>query len=822
MNYEQIIQMMLSMSGGMSNSNLQPGMPMGTQIMQQVGSSLFGEGMGNVMGQMLGPTVNKAMFGSGPFAGFGGMGTQYNYASRMTQYNQELFTKGFSQQVNAQVEAQNQAQYLQMTQNRLGSDYNKGAAEAGMGSDPRYWMMKTMNAMVGPSQVAYGVRDTATSMGYVFGAGFSNDPTWGDDNRRIKENITNMSSTMINSYMNEGYKYGNLTGRDTGDLIREMGKRGELNDMGGAVMGDDKITALKDKIQKTSQAMSGIRDIIKGSIPEVLRQLESAFGGDSINTLGIQKVSQGLQRYRQMSESTGTSLQDMMQYARASGSIAQQVAGYSEGAMGAGQTISAFMAGGPGDMRGIDSTAYARTATERITGAQLSETGLMVSGALSLMKTDAEKNAFKAKLADVKGPLSASIIAELSGQSTGDIVSASRSREARDIAATDNSGTYAALRSSESFYGGYRKDILRRGLGLSDTDAEKASKMTLREIKENFKDINTAALGAITPQLDQLALAAGFNNAEEQTKFYRDAERSGRLEKLATSKAEWATGMQMVGGSIGAMVRNAGGAGGAMSTSIGDNMKSLFNIMRKNGTIDDKTEALLAGSFGTSSMEAMRKFAHKDDKFNDARSRIINQEFEKLLSGDPSDPEFAKQLKAMSDDPEKFWKSKEEDYQKTMKGAIGMSGKGVAYDDMSYTDKIAAQRDFAGKKAAERGALDKYATGKNIFKKDEKTGKMVDTGEKEYINVDKDMKEDFTRIKELSNKKDRTAKDNEDLDTLIHKRSKNLAEDEESQKELGSGPTMDMAEAITKIYELIFGWISNKKADDSGTKPTNP
>jgi hypothetical protein len=840
MNLEQVIQMLFGMMGNQMNSNLQPGMPMGTQLTQSALSMVMSPEMASTFARMAGPSVNEAMFGKGPMAGFGGMGSQYNYASRMTQYNQELFTKSFKKEISAQGTRENEAQYLQMMQNRLGSDYREADVKAGMKSDWQYMAIAGMNEMVGAGQVAYGVRDTATSMGYTFGAGFDyKDDKWGKDNRRILGNVKKLSAEMMTSYANEGYKYGNLTGRDTGDLIREMGKRGELNELGSSETENLNTDAIKSKIQDTSRSISGIRDIIKGSIPEVLKQLESAFGGESINTMGIGRVAQSLQKYRQLSETTGTSLQDMMQYAQGVGAISQQVAGYNQNSAGGGLTVSAFQAAGPGDMRGIDSSSYARTTTQRVAGAQLSETSLLVSGALARLKENKEDTSkFKAALDANNEPLTASSIAKMAGLTTSEVISSSKSRAARDIMSEDNTGTYAALGSSKAFFNTYRADILKRGLrnedgtALSPEQAKQAASMTQRQLETKY---GAAQVGNVTPQLDQLAESAGFANAEEQTKFYNDQDRSKRLEKLSGIKATWAKEMQMTGGSISSMIRNAKGGGGMFEQNMSKSLNSLFNIMTKEGFVEGALGKELNDTLGTTaSADRVKKFVLTDDKFKNARGKIVEQEYNKLFSGDPGSPEFREQMKAMQE-PD-FWKKKEEEYKQTVQGSIEMSGKGKDYDSMKYDEKKVALRDFAKERAQK--ILDKGGVMITQEKKD-KEGKVIinkETGVAEteqVVSTDVDFDAMRKITGETKSKLERKDKETdaqyqkrveEEKDNLIKSNAGSLAgeKDEAGKKLLESGPSRDMGEILQQILDAITGWMDGSKNKGTGDKPTIP
>lgn len=801
MNFEQILQMMFSMVGNQVNSNLNPGSPLGTQITQQVLGSLMGEGPAAMISQSLGPEVNKMMFGTGPFAGFGGMGSQYNYASRMTAYNQELFTKSFQSNVNSQMTLQNETQYLNMMQNKLGGGYGNGsAARAGMKSDWQYYAIAGMNAMVGADQVAYGVRDTATSMGYTFGAGFDTRPApdnFQTENRRIGDNIRNLSTKMMTSYMEEGNKFGNLTGRDVGDLTREMGSRGELREMAG---GNMDVEGIKNKIQSTSKALSGIRDIIKGSIPEVLRTLEATFGGDSMNTLGIQKISQGMQRLRQLSETTGTSLTDMMQYSRASGSISQQVAGYSQGAQGAGTTISALLAANNGgDMRGIDSAAYARTATERVTGAQLSETGLMVSGALSMLD-DKRKAKFKEALSNNNQPLTADLIASLSGLSTGDVLGASRSRAARDMMSEDSTGTYAAMKSSQQYYGNYRKDILQRGLGLTSEQAAAASSMSQRELEAKY---GKPAVGNITPQLDMLAKSAGFNNAEEQTKFYRDQERAQRLEVLSANKAEWATALQGTGGSISAMIRNVGGKG-MLEGKFSESISSLFNTLEGKNLITKGTKESVLKAFNEEGIRAY--LGDKNADFAGGRNRVVDAEMKRILSMDPTSEEFTKTIRDMETmTPAEFWAKREEEHKKSVEGAVDFNkgSKGGAYNLMSYADKTKAVSDVIKTRAAD------------LLEKNTKTSKRTKKVDG-VVQKDRYGNEETEEYQEALSDEERKnmailAKD--PTNEAARKASAGVLSNGVQSDEalIANGVTRTVPEILEDIFKTIMKWIDKDK-----------
>ncbi len=845
--------MLFAAMGNQSNSNLKPGMPMGTQLTHQLLSSLMGEQMAGTFSPMIGPEVNKALYGSGPFAGFGGMGSQYNYASRMTQYSQELFTKSFKQEVNAQTTRENEAQYLEMMQKRLGKDYREKDVRAGMGTDWQYLAIAGLNATVGSGQVAYGVRDTATSLGYTFGSGFDfKDDKWGKDNSRILGNVRKMSEEMMSSYSKEGYKYGNLTGRDTGDLIREMGKRGELKELGSSETDSLNTDNIKQKIQNTSRSLSGIRDIIKGSIPEVLKQLESAFGGDSMNTLGVEKIAHSLQKYRQLSETTGTSLTDMMQYAQAAGAITQQVAGYSQNASGAGLTISAFQAAGTGgDTRGINSSAYANTSVQRITGAQISETSLMVSGALALIKEKGgDASDFKRKLSDSTSPLSASVIAQLSGLSTSEVINASNSRAARDMMSEDSTGTFAALANSKKYFGGARKDLLQRhlkkklgdgtlGEGISDIDASLAANMNQRELEATY---GVDQVGKLTTTLDDIAKSAGFDQgADAQVKFYNTQDRAARLEKLSGIKATWAKEIQMVGGSVSAMVRNAGGGGNILNKDWSKSLSSLTNIMTKEGFMSEATGADLHKALGSKeSLDRMKAFINEKDSeggtVKTTRSRIVDQEYEKLLAIEPNDPRFRQQLQDMQE-PD-FWKKREKDYKQTLKGSVEFSNKGRDYESMSYEEKQTAIKDFTKTRAEKlfkekgvwRDVEVKDANGKVIMESDGLGGKKAKT-EKKFDDFSPEIMDAMKLIAGESKPRrpgeseadytKRLASENTLRETAIKQQAGNLAGDKDSigKDILEKGVTKDITVIAQDILTVLVKFFGGDKTAGTGDAP---
>lgn len=716
MNPDQLIQLLMQILGAQGQP--MPGAPLGTQMTDTALSFLMPAGPGReLLAQSLGPEINKAMFGTGPFAGFGGMGSQWNYASRMTQYHQEQLVQRYKDDMNQMIQQQNQSQYLDMMRQRMGggalSEQQKQDLTAGMGSDWRYWLIKGANAVTMPEQVGYGVRDLSTSLGYTFGAGFDATGAAANRNRQIEDRLLGrmeydprsgtyktaeraggmarpLAESLTEDFMKRGYLFGNLGGSEVRDVVGAMGRRGELGDLMGGTWDDNRSGEIKNKIEKTSRALSGIRDVLKGSIPEMLRQMESAFGGEAINTFGIEKVARGVQTYRQLAESTGTSLNDAMQYAQAASMLSRRVAGYSQGGMEAGLSIQAVMAGAGGDMRGVNMADFAGSVTERVTGARLSQTSMMVSGAISMLQnrgaSEEAINRFRTAVMSGERVLNATSIAQLASEALGreitgsDVVGASQTRSARDIATTEATGQRAAQANSMVFQQNKRKNLIRGLLGIeSDAEASRLADMSPRELEEEFRKRGREGdIGRMETQMDMIARNAGFNNTEEQVLYYKRMKDAPALEALARTKEKFATGMQFGGGGIAGLVKSFT-AGGIGQADFGDVMSKFFGEMGKGGAIDAKKVDLLRTYFGGKDalgISTMMDFLKGDDAFSMHRQELVNKEIETLMAGVATGSISGDQLKQrIAELKSGGFKVLEEEYKSSIQGQITASAK---------------------------------------------------------------------------------------------------------------------------------------------------
>jgi hypothetical protein len=768
MNPDQLIQLLMQIIGGQGNPN--PGAPIGVQMTDMAAKFLMPEGPGREMlVQMIGPEVNKAMFGEGPFAGYGGINSQWNMASRLTQYHQERLVKRFKDSAKIEVQQATENQYLDLMSQKMGvtggrealTEAQRQQLVAGESTDWRYLMMRGANALTMPEQISYGVRDLMPSQGYFMGAGVGGGNQFIDSNKRMEDYMLGrmkydpqsgsykpvegregidpktgrryqmadpLAKMLTDDFMNSGYLYGGLNSTDIKSLTSEMGRRGEIkvdtNERWDKTEGGQ-ADRIKSQIQETSRAVSSIRDIIKGDIPEVLRQLEGAFGGDSLSIMKVKGAARSVQQYRQLAESTGTNITDMIQYTQATNMIARQTAGYTIGG-DAGLSVSAQMSILPqGDMRGLDSAAYARTVAERTTGARMSQTSLMVSGAIGLLQgqgaSEAAIEAFKAKVTSGGEKVSSESIARWSTEALGkdvseaEIISTSRGRMARDIMTSDPTGQRAANANLKKIQMDRRSDTIRSYLNITNQEQLEALKgMNTREMREYLvkNDMlkgnpgREAGLGELGTELDVQARQYGFEGGEEQqAAYWRNMKKSEVYQDVSKAKAEFAEAFQFGGGGVAGVLRDLS-ARNLTDVDFKKGLDKFLNVINNSKIIDVSRKNLITSmmqkdSLGMKAMTKVLASRGANDPYFDKVNEIVNKEMADSIQYAIDDPDATQEsVDERQRNMETTAKKKIAEYEKSFEGQIvGKAGK--SWDILTATEKRAAMKKQITERATE-------------------------------------------------------------------------------------------------------------------------
>jgi hypothetical protein len=358
--------------------------------------------------------------------------------------------------------------------------------------------------------------------------------------------------------------YGGLRGGDIGRVMAEMSRRGGLNQFlttNGATSTEADIEAraaeLRQTARKASQAVASFRQIFRGSVTDVLDQVNSLIGADIMQTLGPQAAQEmGLRmgaaggaagfRPAQMAALGGMS----MQFSRAMGLD-------HFGSM-SNATESAFLiraAATPGlgisnPMAFVNEPRFRQTVVQRVTGAEQSQLARSISGAFALLRRSglSEEDA-TARVSNLGGGiLTPQGIASQLGIDVNaqDIISAGFLTEAEQFRAKGGA-TRAALGSNLEVVQGARRaqlDLMFRGFGdINGQDViRRADRMggglTLRNIETAMNQMGVdgvtsgRALGMAGQLFERNARSLGFQNRFALDALLTAQEAEDRMDQL--------------------------------------------------------------------------------------------------------------------------------------------------------------------------------------------------------------------------------------------------------------------------------------------------
>ena len=601
-------QLLMNMMGTGGAGYPGPGEPLAQQGLNTAFNMLTpGNPLTGLLGSAMGPTLNKAIFGGGPFAGFGGVGTQWNAASRLIDFERERLASTFYQDTSQQSRRSAENQFdLMMQQRGVGPDQARQMRESG---DLRFMGIQGAQFAMGVGAVQTGVRNAATAFGYTFGAGgLQPGGDLAAQNVGIRERLTEVNRSLTSMYAEQPGAFGNLTGAEVGDTFKWMARRGQVG------LGAGQATAAR--VQEMSKAIGGLRDVIQGSPAEVMNQVEAAFGTQAIMTPGGGlRAVRALQGMRIMGEATGTSLSDMVQYSQASGMLSHQLTGRAETTPAMGTMISSMMAANIQPKFGIDPAAFARTVTARGVGAALSDPAMMIN-ALLAQAPEGAREGLKARidqeLAGSRAPLTGETLARI-GRDAGVNVAAdqllwsSKTASARDYGASDSYGGRAALRSNMGVMMGERRSIVKGALGSDYQEGDEA--LTSREMEAKYKGRGLdAQMGQIQTRLDLVAGRWGYNNAEEVAQLYGSQRKAERLEKMGLMGAEMAEKYSSFGGGLGGMIR-AAGFGGLLNKDMSTLGRAALGMMTEEQA--KGVRGMTEGALGREMQTALGKVASR-------------------------------------------------------------------------------------------------------------------------------------------------------------------------------------------------------------------
>ena len=581
-----LLPMIMGNQGGSSGMGGQAGELMPMIMSRVMGNLMPGIPGSDRMGKAIGMSLQEPIFGEGPFSGYGSFGSPWNAATRMTEWSRYRLSRSFEEQsarvINNFTNDETQRVLAKNTW------LSPNLAELGV---------KAWTSMRGAQDLGTGMFSASSALGYQFG-----DRANTSVNDAINKNITNVSTTILKDWLAKPNEYMGMTGKDMGDVFRGMVSTGAFNQRGGSMdfeAKDVNADDVKSKIQTTTRALSSIRDIIKGDVPQVIEQLRGIFGGSIVGDEGLMNAARGVNKLRMMADVTGTRVGDMLQYAQGSGMLGQQITGRTEGGLAGGLVSSSILASNTQAIRGVDMGRYAQDVVARTTGGQWSGVGTMLSGAMASLNTKEEQAKFEAAIRGNTGILTPEKISELLKSSTGlsmsasDILSASRSDAAIRMSSENTFGAEMAVAQQNRRSGMYRENIIKAAFGsdfaklkgaIGDMDV---GSLSLEEL-ETFggrADISKRAMnvisGYMTPRLDAVAQSLGFQNSNAQSSFMRAQARSGMLLGVAKEMGELGEAYQNAGGGIMGII-------GTMNLSdVGGNGVSALGMLKKGFGIAD-------------------------------------------------------------------------------------------------------------------------------------------------------------------------------------------------------------------------------------------
>jgi len=609
----QLLMQLLSNSGGGGGGQDFIGGSL-QQVMNMVvdPNSAMGRMGKGVIQSDIAPWLRREMFGGDPFALYGG-GT-WNPMTRMTEVSQQRFQRHMTNQTKGVISDYNQKLLKDMI------DRNPERADS---STLNEWMIQAGTALTGASQIGQAFVNNASSFGYISGPG-------GTANQLRGKQLTGAGRLLTKAFLEDRQAFGNLGGGDLGTLVGFEAERGMLQlpsekEMASFTKTGATNVQMKRKMQETARAISGIRDILTGPLPEVIKALESTFGGQAINTFGLQGAALRTQQYKQMGLMTGISMGRLGGYAAQSQRISEAIAGHSLGAGQAGLMIGAFMSGGFGqaqgvsNLAGVDLNQFGATMAARVTGAQQSATSLRVSAALNALKNqDASKDVidkFRADVMGMTGPVTSQALSDLTEGKVGvNAIELGRfSRGARDTASQDSLGTRAAMNQSKIMITDYRKQLLVQMKVYEEGDEN----LSLRQLAKKYEKDKTknwsAVSGILNTNFDIIAEQFNHKNDDQLMAAMGKQPQAFANMKMAEFRGEIAQEFAQTSGGLGGLLQDIGAG-----EPIGKSLTTFTNVIK-----DEQRRTFLQKALGEggSYNKILREFLNPKTKKGIPRSK---------------------------------------------------------------------------------------------------------------------------------------------------------------------------------------------------------
>ena len=395
---------------------------------------------------------------------FGPQDVGLNFADAMGQQS-VLASSNPAQQALAKAQQNQAASFHQM----LGMNPAEAAAAAKRPGFTNLLSSYVFEAMQ-PQGLLAGIQESSRYMG-VGPVSFLTNPSLRAAQLGINEGAGLAAGSLADAFRTRPQDFGGLRGTDVGRIRAEQSRTGAFNAIDPSMGLDQRASEMTRMTQEASRAVSSFRQLFKGSVTDVLDQVNSLLGTDVLQTFG----GQG---------------QAMFNRAAATGAIAgfrpEQIVALTAGsrqlsvsngmdpwgalssATYSAQILGANRRGNPTGSKFVSEPRLRQTVLAAVTGAQESGISRDISGGYAMVK--ASGNGQEAAFLAAAGSASSSAeVAGLVQQFGGGSVSSFDLRNASFTPAAEEArlggvGTTGALNARLGHISGTRQAIVNRVL----------------------------------------------------------------------------------------------------------------------------------------------------------------------------------------------------------------------------------------------------------------------------------------------------------------------------------------------------------------------
>ena len=616
----------------------QPGMP---PMPGPAGGNLFTGGLGLIspiletLGKLAG--LDQKIV-NGITSSLGGVLSTRGSFSRPTNYG-DIFN-------NAQTVSRNKAMFRPFETNMraVQTDLLKDFYQNVMGFKPEEAENRAISGMknfaaLSPivSNAAFGKFEFGQLRRGLVAGGMMGGATLGGAAR--SDHFGKYAAELVKEYGGNKFAFGGLSGGEVGQLQASMIQSGQLSlrDLGKG----NNSQAMVQKVKRMSQAVAPLKELFGESIPQLMKELDDAFGV-STATFSPEQVSSKVLNLKHTAMATGLSVKTIM---RMSASAQNMLGTVGESGMGADTAAehAAMMMSTGVSMARLNTNDFRSRVLRDVTGQMASRGAHDISGAALLYRNAMGKKVgggYKVSMQEAvnyirkraEGDYSVAKLAEITGTTAGDVIAAGESEGAEDIRTNTDVGagltetrynTYKTVRAQGlRFMGRHNNDPLMSKayeMLAKKLDTDKGAAMTEQEAKDYLKKSGlhlssnqlTRLVSDYTKQGNVAAGVTGFKSARQadaQMKAYAASQEVAKrveetkgieavMQKVqASEKYGWIGLLQGKQKSIGGIWKKAFGGLGPNLTSgqlegLNENDKKLLNEQIKdlytNMTVDE-------------------------------------------------------------------------------------------------------------------------------------------------------------------------------------------------------------------------------------------